>query len=617
MAQNSFSKETKEFQAEVKQLLDIVINSLYTDKKVFLRELISNAADALEKLRFLSLGNTEILNSELPLEINIETNKDKHTLTISDTGIGMTPEEIKENLGTIAHSGSKTFLKQLMDNDNKDLNIIGQFGVGFYSAFMVAEKVVLSTRSYKSDAVGCTWTSDGLGSYTIEPANNLSRGTRIELHLKEGLYEYEEPDNIKQIIKQYSSFVPFPIKLNGEKVNTIQAIWVKNKNEITEEEYNEFYKYISNAYDDPLFKLHFSIDAPLNLNALLYVPKENFERFGLARLEPGVNLYCRKVLIQEKSEHILPEWLRFIRGVVDSEELPLNISRETMQDSLLISKLRNVLTGRIIKFFIEQAKNNKEQYKEFWEKFGMFIKEGIVADFSRSKDLAKLLRFETSKTKPGELISFNDYLDKMGEKQDNIYYLSGPNRSTIEEGPYIEIFKENDIEVIYNFDATDDYVFNYLGEFEGKTLKSGDQADIDLPELKGIDGEELSDEEFDKLAQWLKEVLGNKVSQVVKSRRLVDSPSLLVNQAGITHGMQKLMQKLNKDIPQISQAVLEINTKHQIIKKLNELKETDADFAKIIAEQIYDNGLISAGLLSNYKDMVDRIYKIMDKALDR
>ncbi|MEW6661374.1 MAG: molecular chaperone HtpG [Bacillota bacterium] len=614
---NPTDGQTKEFQAEVRHLLDIVVNSLYTDREIFLRELISNAADALEKLRYLQVTGQEVQDADLPLEINIETDNIAHTLTISDTGIGMTGEELVENLGTIAHSGSREFIKRLAEGDQKDFNLIGQFGVGFYSAFMVAKKVTVYTRSYQREASGQIWVSDGLGSYTISGALALKRGTKIVLQLKEDAQEFAREEAVKRIIKQYSSFVPYPILVNGQKVNTVQALWTKNKNEISEEEYTEFYKFIATAYEEPLFRLHFSSDAPLSINALLFVPKDNLERHGFGRLDPGVNLYCKKVLIQEKAKDILPEWLRFLRGVVDSEELPLNISRETMQDSALIAKLRKVITGRFLKFIDEQARNEPEKYKEFWEKFGFFIKEGAATDFTHKDDLVKLLRFESSKGEPGQLVSLKEYVDRMKPEQKFIYYMNGPVREVIEASPYLEIFRENDLEVLYTREAVDDYILSLLGQFQGKKTASADQADLELPPgVEQAGGEEaLGEAEAAALSQWLKGVLGEKVMEVRPSKRLVRTPAMVLSQDG-TYSLQRWMQLVKKDLNHKDSGVLEINTGHQVIKRLNELRQEGDPFAGIAAEQILINAQISAGLIVDPKGMVERLYHILERALD-
>jgi molecular chaperone HtpG len=610
--------ETKEFQTEIRQLLDIVIHSLYTEREIFLRELISNAADAMEKLRYIQLTGPEVKDKDLELEIHINTDDNAHTLTIADTGIGMTKEELVENIGTIAHSGSKEFIKHLSaKGDQKDLNLIGQFGVGFYSAFMVADKVTLYTRSHHQEGESLVWESDGVGSYTITAGEeDLSRGTKMVLHLKEDAYDYAKEETVQRVIKQYSSFVPYPVTVNGQKVNTVDALWTKNKNEITDDEYNEFYKFIANAHDEPLFRLHFSSDAPLNINSLLFVPKENFEQFGFGRTEPGVNLYCKKVLIQEKSPSVLPEWLRFLRGVMDSEELPLNISRETMQDSALIGKLNKVVTGRFLKFLDNQVTAEPEKYKEFWEKFNFFIKEGAANDFTHRKELVKLLQFESSNTQAGELVSLTDYVARMKEDQAAIYYVNGPSREVIESGPYLEIFRDKGLEVLYTYAAIDDYIFGTVGEYEGKKLISADQADLDLGngEQKVRSEQALSEEDVQALTSWLKEVLGSKVTEVRESKRLVDSPAVVLSPYG-TNSMQRMMQLVNKDLNNVGPSVLEINAEHQMIKRLDSARKNEDAFAKIAAEQIFENAQIAAGLIVDPRGMVNRLNEILERAL--
>ena len=608
--------ETKEFQTEIRQLLDIVIHSLYTEREIFLRELISNAADAMEKMRYTQLTGPEVKDKDLTFEIYIDTDDKAHTLTITDTGIGMTKEELVENLGTIAHSGSKEFIKHLSTKgDQKDLNLIGQFGVGFYSSFMVADRVTLYTRSYQLEGESFVWESDGVGSYTITEGEDISRGTKMVLHLKEDAYDFAKEDTIQRVIKQYSSFVPYPISVNGQKVNAVDALWTKNKNEITDDEYNEFYKFIANAYDEPLFRLHFSSDAPLNINTLLFVPKENLEQFGFGRTEPGVNLYCKKVLIQEKSQVVLPEWLRFLRGVMDSEELPLNISRETMQDSALVSKLNKVVTSRFLKFLDDQATADPEKYKEFWGKFNFFLKEGAANDYTHRKEIVKLLRFESSNTKSEELVSLADYVGRMSDDQSAIYYVNGPTREGIESGPYLEVFREKGYEVIYTYAAIDDYIFGSLGEFEGKKLISADQTDLDLGnEQKDRSEQALPEEEVQALTAWLKEVLGSKVTEVRESKRLVDSPAVVLSPNG-TNSMQRMMQLVNKDMNDLGPSVLEINAAHHMIKRLDAARKNEDTFAKVAAEQIFENAQIAAGLILDPRGMVKRLNEILERAL--
>lgn len=614
---SSQTLETKEFQTEIRQLLDIVINSLYTDREIFLRELISNAADAMEKVRYYQLTGEDVKDKDLALEIHIRTDENNHTLTITDTGVGMTKQELEENLGTIAHSGSKAFIKHLAEGQKQDLNLIGQFGVGFYSAFMVASKVTLTTRSYRPDARGYVWESDGAGTYTIsEAAEDCPRGTRIELHLKDDAHDFAKEETVKRIIKQYSSFVPYPILLNDNKVNTVQALWTKNKSEITDEEYTEFYKYLANAWDEPLFKLHFSSDAPLSLKALLFVPQNNAEQWGFGRIEPGVNLYCKKVLIQEQSKDILPEWMRFVKGVIDSEELPLNISRETMQDSALVQKINKAVTNRFLKFLGEQAESEPEKFKTFYDKFGFFLKEGAANDFTHRTEIVKLMRFESSKTEPGKTTSLSDYIGRMPEEQKAIYYVNGPSRDVIEAGPYLEVFRDKGYEVIYTKEAIEDYVLSLLGEFQGKKLVSADQAELDLPGVEAGEGEGLNEEETKALTAWLKEILGSKVTEVRASKRLVDSPAIVLSPYG-THSMQRMLQLVNRYLSQTGPSILEINTRHNLMQELNTLRTANDPFAKVAAEQIFENARIAAGLIVDPREMVNRLYEILERALKR
>lgn len=617
--------ETKEFQAEVKKLLDIVIHSLYTEKDIFLRELISNSADALEKFRHQQLLEEEVFDPDASLEITISVNDKEHTLTITDSGIGMTHEELERNLGTIAHSGSKTFLTELDQAKQKEVNLIGQFGVGFYSAFMVAKRVRVQSRSYRVDAEGYEWASDGTGSYTLSPAPGLHRGTKIIVELQDEAFDYADEAKIKHIIKQYSNFVSFPIKVGGEKVNTVQALWTKSKDDIKAEEYTEFYKFIANAFDEPLSSFHFSADAPLAIKSLLFVPGDNIELMGFGRMEPGVSLYCQKVLIEQHSKNILPEWLRFLKGVVDSEDLPLNISRQALQDNALVAKLKKVITTRFLKFLKDQAKNEPEEYEKFWNTFGVFLKEGATTDYTHRDDLAKLLRFESSKSADAELVSLADYVGRMKEGQDAIYYINGPTRHAIESGPYFEVFKQRDVEIIYTMEPIDDFVFTHLNEFEGKKLVSADRADLKLPETTGGEEKEkkaetaatLDEPILQTLTKWMKDVLGERVKEVAVSKRLVESPAMIVNPDGFfTSSMERVMRATNQE-HKIGGKNLEINGAHPLIKGLADLRVADEAFARSIVEQIFDNAMIQAGLMIEPRNMVERTYKILERAVKR
>lgn len=619
---------THEFQAETKKLLDIVINSLYTERDVFIRELISNGADALEKYRHESLtrDQEDLFDSHVPLEISIDLDEKNKELTITDTGIGMTGEELVANLGTIAHSGSNSFLADLAEAARKDVSLIGQFGVGFYSAFMAGSKVRVQSRSWDGTE-GHEWVSDGTGSFEISECPGLHRGTKIIISLKEGCEDYAKKWKVESIIKQYSSFVPFPIKLEGDTVNTVQALWARNKSEISDDEYLEFYKFIANAADDPLYRLHFSTDAPLSINSLLFVPKENFEIMGFGRVSPGVNLYCQRILIDQHSESILPEWLRFLKGVVDSEDLPLNISRQALQDNALVAKIRRVLTKRFLKFLAEEAKKDEEGYLKFWETFGIYLKEGVASDFEYRTELGKLLRFESSKSKESTPVGLDEYLLRMSPDQEEIYYINGSSRAAIEAGPYVEMFRKKDIEIIYTTEPIDDFVLSHLAEYEGKKFVSADRADLSLEDKSESKEEEqeksaqqLDDKKSEELISWLKKTLNDKVADVSKSSRLVESPAMIVNPDGyMTSSMERVMAagRMEKGLTgEISKKNLEINTANTLICRLAELIDSDEMFAAEVALQIYDNAMIQAGLSVDPQEMVERNYRILQKAVD-
>ena len=605
--------QTFEFQAEIKQLLDIVIHSLYTEKEIFVRELISNASDALEKLRHTRITERDVHDEKLEPEINVTTDDKAKRITIQDFGIGMTREELTRNLGTIAHSGSKAFLKALGEGAQKNSNLIGQFGVGFYSAFMVAKSVKVYARSWRKDEPGHVWSSEGAGSYTIEPSEGERRGAKIVIELKDDCGEFAQDWRMKEILERYSAFVSFPISLNGKRVNTVQALWLRNKNEIKEEEYTEFYKFQAHAHDEPRLRLHFSADAPLTINALLFTPKENTEKLGFSRLEPSVALYCRKVLIDAKPKDLLPEWLRFLKGVVDSEDLPLNISRETMQDKSLVEKLNRVITKRFLKFLDEEARNRAEGYEAFYQEFGVFLKEGAALDFTHKEQLTKLLRFESSLTEKGKTTSLADYVSRMSSEQKEIYYLVGPSRAAIESGPYLEGFKARNLEVLLCYEAVDEYVMNNVREFDGRKLTAADHADVKLADLPKPEGA-LGEREIKDLANWLKDTLGERVSEVKSSDRLVDSPVLALNaDKFMSPHMRRMMKAMNRDGAENPLRVsLEFNPRHAVIKRLFETHTAHPERAKLVAEQLLDNALIAAGLLEDPTSMVARLNKLLE-----
>mmetsp|Transcript_10505 Transcript_10505/g.13320 ORF Transcript_10505/g.13320 Transcript_10505/m.13320 type:complete len:726 (-) Transcript_10505:199-2376(-) len=634
-------KESLEFQAETRQLLDIVTHSLYTDKEVFLRELISNASDALEKLRHLQTidHGEEIQDSSLPLEIKIETDEVNGTLTITDTGVGMSREDMIENLGTIAKSGSKSFMNELSKsheeggaNLDASRGIIGRFGVGFYSAFMVGNKVeVRSKPAYTkgNSADPLVWSSEGVGTYEIEELSDeirQDRGSSIVIHLKSDLLDFADEKNIETVLKKYSNFVNFPIFLNGNRVNTINAVWADDPKTVSEETYSEFYKYIANAFDEPLDHIHYRADAPLDIKALFFIPSFHSEKYGMGRMEPSVSLYSRKVMIEANSPNILPEWMRFIKGVVDSEDLPLSVSREKAQDSALIGKLRTALTRKFINHLSTMARKDPDKYKdEFYKEFGFFLKEGVCQDYQFQEPLSKLLFFETSKTMSGEITSLEEYVSRCTPDQKNIYYLCAPSRSLAIQSPYLETFEKNGIEVVFVYSAIDDFVMANLEKFQGRQLISAEKGDIELSKDNDAkdekkDGDEdssifLSDKEADEFCAWFQLTLDSKISKCKTTSRLNSSPAVVTdNESGALRRMMRMVETQDgggMDLMQLPKQQVEINPNHPMIRGLYDIREKEPQLAKICAEQIFDNCLIAAGLLDDGRSMLGRLNDIL------
>ncbi len=599
------------FQAEVKQVLDIVINSLYTDKEIFVRELVSNASDASEKERFSKLSNGA---TPKELSIKISTDEKAGTFAIEDFGIGMTRNELVENLGTIAHSGSKAFVNALKENKgNLTDGLIGQFGVGFYSVFMVADKVDVYTKS-ESDH-GLHWSCDGSENFTIEDFDKSQRGTKIVATLKSDYKEFASKDRIKSILSRYSSFVEFPVFVDDEKLETKQAIWLKSKSELTKEQYEDFYKFFTHSYTNPLDYLHFKTDAPLEMNALIYVPSENPELMGFGKSESQVALYCKKVLIDPSPKNLFPEWMRFAKGLIDSSDIPLNISRESMQDSGLTKKLGKVVLKKFIKHLLDMAKKDAEKYAEFFKKFGHFIKEGASIDFENRKDLCKLLRFQSSLFADGSYVSLEDYISRMKESQKSIYYAVGMDRNSIEASPYIEAFTARGIEVLYMYDGIDSFLIGNLASFEDKTFESVDSANVKLDDIPQEQKNTLPTEKLESLKIWIKETLGTeKVKEVVSQGRLIDSPVAILNTDSITPQMRAMLKAMNPDAPLPKPVVdFEINPSSDVIKNLDTLRDTSPELAKLVLEQLFDNAMLSAGLLESTTEMSKRLNEILAK----
>jgi len=615
---NTMSAPTTEkhaFQAEIQQLLELVVHSLYTDKDIFLRELISNASDSMEKVRHLEGTEKNFKDAGDDLQITLELNKEAGTVTLTDRGVGMTRDELTENLGTIAHSGTKAFLQQMKEGGGSPEGLIGQFGVGFYSAFMVADKVEVFSRSWKEGAENLRWESDGKTGYEVETVEELPRGVKVVLHLSEESKDFAEENRVKGLIERYSNFVGFPIMLGEKRINEVEALWLKNKSEISDEEYKAFYQFACKGFDEPTYRMHFAADAPITINSLIFVPGENPEKMGMGKVDAGVALYCKKVLIDPEPKGLLPDWLRFVKGVVDSADLPLNISRETMQDSALVQKLNAVITKRIIKMFEKESAADPEKYRDFYKKFERYFKEGIATDYANKESLAKLLRFETSMTEASEVCSLTDYIGRMKDGQEKIYYLVGQGREQIESGPYIEAFKARGIEVIYFVDAVDEYVVDSLGEFDGKKLTSVRHAGVDLDDVDS-DEESLSEEEIEGLCEFLKTELGDKVTKVSSGKRLVDSPVIaLVPEDGMSPQVRQMMKAMDENFKDEVKVELEINPRHPLVKKLAEARETQPEVAKLVASQVLDNALISAGLLEDARDTIKRMNDLMERAM--
>jgi molecular chaperone HtpG len=611
-----------EFKTEIKQLLDIITHSIYTSREIFLRELVSNASDALDKLRFEQSRSTEIASPDLDLQISITADEENRRLVIADTGIGMTLDELVENIGTIAHSGSAEFIRQAMADQANSSNIIGRFGVGFYSVFMVADKVTIRTRSFQSDSKAVEWISDGLGTYTvIELEEDLPRGTTVTLELKEDGKEFAEKNRITSIIKKHSNFISFPILVQGEKANTVQALWRENKFSITPEQYTEFYKFLTYDHEEPLDTLHMNVDAPVQFSALAFVPPRSQDTFGFDRDNYGLDLYVRRVLIQSKNKDLIPEYLGFMRGVVDTEDLPLNISRETLQENLLIRKIATTLTKQILSH-LKKLGQDKDRYTKFWNEHSKRFKLGY-SDFANQEAFGELLRFNSSRhdNKDG-LISLEEYIEAAKDGQKEIYYISGPSREAIEQNPHLEIFRAKGLEVLYLYEPVDEFVMDSLRKFKDCELKATENADIANIEKftdsaeKTDKPEDLSKEESQDMDRFLKrvqDILGDRITEARISKRLSQSPSCLVSPDGSTSQMHKIMQLVTKDTS-IPKKVFEINQDHKLVRNLLSVfaKNDKDEFVATIVEQLYESALLMDGYLADPHKMVNRLNKLME-----
>jgi len=630
-----------EFKAEISQLLDILVHSVYTSKDIFVRELVSNATDALEKVRFAQVRGEAVFQDDAPLEISIDSREEggAKVLTIADTGVGMTADEIRENLGTIAHSGAAAFLEQVRGEGESpvgkegdeaagasdDVSLIGRFGVGFYSVFMAAKKVVVTSRSKALDATAVCWTSDGLGSYTVaDVEDDVNRGTRIEVWLREDEDRFADLEMIKGAVKKYSNFVPFPIRIGDEAVNAVTALWREQPSATKDEQYKEFFEYLTFPGNESATHLHFSVDVPLQFSALLFVPKANAEMFGFGEREVSLQLYVKRVLIDGENKDLLPKYLRFVTGVVESEDLPLNVSRETLQENSIVIKIRDTLTRKLLGCLLELAEKNPDEYGELWRTFGIVLKEGH-SDFPNREKFAELLRFNSSTCDDEKgLVSLAEYVARMSDDQKAIYYLTGASREALLRDPRLEVFRKNDIEVLYLTDVSDEFVLGNLGEYAEKQLVSADQvkpedlrfgSGADEDDDGADDASEASAVDIAALAERFKDVLGDRVTDVRASERLVDSPACLVNEDGMSSHMDRVFRHLNKDTD-LPKRVLELNAKHPLVHKLAKIFEADRgdDFLPRACEQIFEGAMLLDGYLSDPHELVELMKATLEDA---
>ncbi len=599
MSETQSQPNAHPFQAEVQQLLNLVIHSLYSHKEIFLRELVSNASDALDKLRFRAITEPALLEGAPELEIRLRADKEKGTLTFEDTGIGMTREELMKNLGTIAHSGSREFLEQAAKQGQKDVNLIGQFGVGFYSAYLVADRVEVVSRAAGATAAH-RWVSDAKGTFVVEPAERAQRGTSVTLHLKEDQKEFLDGWRLRELVTRYSDYVSHPIKLEVEAgkletINRASALWQRPKGEISEEQAAEFYKHLSHDFEPPAAWTHFKAEGSQQFVGLLFVPK--VAPFDLhTRDSRGVRLYVKRVMVMERCEELLPQWLRFVRGVVDSEDLPLNVSRELLQDSAVVRGIKKQVVKKVLDLLEKTAREKPAEYAELWKSFGVVLKEGLALEAEYKDKLAPLLRYESSKDQG--LTSLAEYVSRMPEGQKAIYYAYGESRAALAGSPHLESLKKRGFEVLYLTDPVDEWAVKGLGEHDGKPLVSAMQADLGLEETE--DQKKARQEQGTRLkplTDRFAEVLKEKVREVRLSDRLTDSPVCLVVPEGGTHAyMEQLLKERGKALPR-QKRILELNPEHPLIQRLSALQEKDPSAANVgeWIELLYDQALLTEG----------------------
>ncbi len=622
------SKVTKKFETEVQQLLDLVIHSLYSNRDIFLRELISNASDAIDKARFEATSNEALLEGDPAWKIRIAADQNAGTLTISDNGIGMTIEEVETNIGTIAHSGTRAFLQNLKEKSTQDRpELIGQFGVGFYSSFMVADRVTLLTRKAGHDKNhGCRWESTGDGSYVIEDCVKEGRGTEVTLHLKEEMKEYLEEWRIRAIVKKYSDYVQDPIvmavsrtevpkgadgkpiegagtieKTSEETLNSMKAIWTRAKSEISDEEYHEFYRHISHDFDKPFRTIHYAAEGVSEFKALLYIPSRKPLDLFMRDQKRGVQLYVKRVFITDHCEGLLPEYLRFVKGVVDSSDLPLNVSREILQEDVQIRRIQKNLVTKILATLAEIKEKEPAEYLKFYQEFGPVLKEGLHFDPANREKLQEMILFESSSTAAGESVSLRDYVNRMPAAQQDIYFITGDSRSAVENSPHLEIFRNKAFEVLFLTDPVDEWVMQSLPEYDNRQFKAVDRGDLELgtaEEQKAQETEqEAKEKRYRELLDFIKQRLAEQVKEVRLSKRLTESACCLVaDQTAISAHMERMLRAMNQGVPE-TKRILELNPGHPLMQAMEALYDKDRESGRLAdyCELLYDQALLTEG----------------------
>ncbi len=616
-------QETRGFQSEVKQLLHLMIHSLYSNKEIFLRELISNASDAADKLRFRALSTPELYEGDGELRVRLSFDKEQRTLTIADNGIGMSREEVIENLGTIAKSGTKAFLESIGSDQAKDSQLIGQFGVGFYSAFIVADKVTVRTRAAGAPAdQGVFWESVGEGDYTIADISKEDRGTEITLHLREGEDEYLDAWRLRSVIGKYSDHIALPVEIESkneedgtvtwEKINKAQALWTRSKADVTDEEYKEFYKHIAHDFTDPLSWSHNRVEGKQEYTSLLYIPAQAPWDMWNRDHKHGLKLYVQRVFIMDDAEQFMPNYLRFVRGLIDSNDLPLNVSREILQDSRVTQNLRGALTKRVLQMLEKLAKDDAEGYQKFWQQFGLVLKEGPAEDGGNKEAIAKLLRFaSTHNDSSAQTVSLEEYVGRMAEGQEKIYYITADSYAAAKSSPHLELFRKKGIEVLLLSDRIDEWMMSYLTEFDGKPFQSVSKADDTLDKLADeTEEQKAAEKQLEPFVDRVKTLLGDRVKDVRLTHRLTDTPAIVITDADeMSTQMAKLFAAAGQEAPAVKY-IFELNPEHALVKRASDVGDNE-QFAEWI-DLLLDQALLAErGTLEDPNQFIRRMNKLL------